>query len=169
MTLSSKTRGGLLLAGRILLAGIFIAAGYFKLREPWLQFAVSLNGFKILPDAMLEPVAKTLPWVELALGLAILSGLWLRWFALLATLMLGTFFSVLVRSFAMGLQVDCGCFGSGEALGPKTLLRDGVMLALAIAVTTGAFLSRARSAKALQDAAGEPVAAASDTEHSRPA
>ena len=78
MTLSSKTRGGLLLAGRILLAGIFIAAGYFKLREPWLQFAVSLNGFRILPDAMLEPVAKTLPWLELALGLAILSGVWLR-------------------------------------------------------------------------------------------
>ena len=82
MTLANpKLRRGLLLPGRIALAAIFIAAGYLKLREPWLQFAVSLNSFKILPDSALEPIARTLPWCELALGLAILSGVWLRWFS----------------------------------------------------------------------------------------
>ncbi len=132
----------LLLAGRLGLAGIFLAAGIAKLREPWAQFAVSLYGFKLLPDDMLEPIAKTLPWAEVALGVAILSGIWLRWFALLGSLIITLFLGVLIRSYAMGLQVDCGCFGSGEALGPMTIVRDSTMLLLGAAVTFGAFRIR---------------------------
>ena len=48
----------------------------------------------------------------------------------------------MVRSYVVGLKIDCGCFGPGEALGPKTLARDGSLLALAIAVTVGAFRMR---------------------------
>ena len=56
--MSEKNRRVLLLVGRILLAAIFLAAGIAKLREPWLQFAVSVNSFKIVPDSLLEPVAR---------------------------------------------------------------------------------------------------------------
>jgi len=130
----------LLLAGQVILAAIFIYAGYAKLREPWLQFAVSISSFKLVPDNLLEPMAKYLPWAELALGLVILSGIFLRWSALIASLLLLLFFAVLIRSYAMGLQVDCGCFGSGESgLGPLRLAEEAAMLALAGAVTIGAF------------------------------
>ena len=108
-----------------------------KLSAPWIQFAASINGYGILPESALEPVAKTLPWCELALGIAVLSGVWLRWFALLASLMLSFFFVMMVRSYEMGLKIDCGCFGPGEALGPRTMLRDGVLVAIALAVTVG--------------------------------
>jgi uncharacterized membrane protein YphA (DoxX/SURF4 family) len=158
---------GLLLVGQLLLAAIFLAAGYLKLREPWLQFAVSINSLKIVPDNLLEPVARILPWGELVLGLAILSGIWLRWSALLASLTLGAFLSVLVRSYAMGLQVDCGCFGSGEPLGPKTLARDGAMLALAIAVTIAAFRLRAGNSGQRTGGGSSSVALPSGTEPSR--
>jgi uncharacterized membrane protein YphA (DoxX/SURF4 family) len=132
-----------LLAGQVALAAIFIYAGYAKLREPWVQFAVSLSTFKLLPDNSLEPLAKFLPWAELALGIAILSGILLRWSALIASLLLTLFFAVLIRSYAMGLQVDCGCFGSGEsALGPLRLAEEAAMLALALAVTIAAFRNR---------------------------
>jgi len=135
-----------LLIGRILLAGIFLAAGIAKLREPWLQFAVSINTFKIVPDSMLEPIARTLPWFEVILGLAILSGIWLKWTSTLATLILAGFLSLLIRSWALGLDVDCGCFGSGEPLGPKTIARDSLMLILSLIVTFGAFrLGRGRA------------------------
>jgi hypothetical protein len=73
---------------------------------------------------------------------ALISGIWQRWFALIASLLLGLFFSVMVRSYAVGLQIDCGCFGPGEALGPKTLARDFSMLALAVVVTVASFRSR---------------------------
>jgi uncharacterized membrane protein YphA (DoxX/SURF4 family) len=133
----------LLLAGQVILAGIFIYAGYAKLREPWIQFAVSLNSFRLLPAGALEPLAKFMPWSELALGIAILSGVMLRWSALVASLLLTLFFAVLIRSYAIGLQVDCGCFGAGEAdLGPLRLAEEAAMLALAAAVTIGAFRRR---------------------------
>lgn len=126
----------LLIAGQVILAGIFIYAGIAKLREPWPSFAVSINSFKLVPDTWLEPLAKYLPWAELLLGLAILSGLFLRWTALIASLVLALFFAVLIRAYALGMQVDCGCFGSGEApLGPLRLAEEAAMLALALAVT----------------------------------
>ncbi len=150
---------GLLLIGQLALAAIFLAAGYFKLREPWLQFAASLSGFKLVPDDLLEPVAKYLPWAEVLLGVWLLSGILLRWSALVSSLVLGCFLSVLIRSYAIGLQVDCGCFGSGEVLGPKTLARDSLMLFLALAVTIGAFLIR-RPAAALPAAQTDSPSAA---------
>lgn len=147
----------LLLAGRIALAAIFLAAGIAKLREPWAQFAVSLYTFKLLPDNLLEPIAKTLPWCEVALGIAILSGIARRWFSLAGALLITLFLSVLVRSYALGLQVDCGCFGSGEALGPMTLVRDSTMLILAAAVTWGEFRAARGRRFAMEPELGSPV------------
>lgn len=130
-----------LLLGRIALAAIFLAAGIAKLREPWLQFAVSINSFKFVPDNLLEPIARGLPWLEVVVGVAVLSGIRLKWTSLLATAILGGFLALLLRSWALGLDVDCGCFGSGEPLGPKAILRDSLMVALGLAVTVAAWLA----------------------------
>jgi uncharacterized membrane protein YphA (DoxX/SURF4 family) len=146
-------RSKLLIAGRLILGAIFVYAAYAKLKAPWLEFAGSLNAFEILPESALEPVAKTLPWCELALGVALISGIWQRWFSLIASLLLAFFFSVMVRSYAIGLKIDCGCFGPGDALGPKTLARDFSMLALAVAVTVGSFRSGAAPARQRPEAA----------------
>jgi len=137
----------LLIAGRLILGAIFVYAAYTKLRAPWLEFAGSLAAFEILPESALEPIAKTLPWCELALGVALISGIWQRWFALIASALLALFFSVMVRSYVIGLKIDCGCFGPGDALGPKTLARDFSMLALAVAVTVGSFRTGSRRSR----------------------
>jgi hypothetical protein len=50
----------------------------------------------------------------------------------------------MVVSYFRGAGIDCGCFGVGEPLSAKTLLRDGVLLAAAIAL---AALTRAQSLK----------------------
>jgi uncharacterized membrane protein YphA (DoxX/SURF4 family) len=134
----------LLVAGRILLGGILAYAAWAKLRVSWLVFAGSLSGYQLLPDNLLEPIARTLPWFELALGILLISGFLLRVSSVVSTLLLGTFFGVMIRSYAAGLKIDCGCFGPGEALGPKTLIRDGSLVALSMAVTIGAFVLRKR-------------------------
>jgi uncharacterized membrane protein YphA (DoxX/SURF4 family) len=131
----------LLIAGRVVLGAIMIYAAYTKLRSPWLVFAGSISQYNLVPDNWLEPMAKTLPWFELALGVLLVAGVLTRWAGLLNTLLLGTFFGVMVRSYAAGLKIDCGCFGPGEALGPKTLVRDGLLVALSAAVTIAAFRS----------------------------
>lgn len=143
-----KKRIALFIA-QIALAAIFLVAGFIKAREPWLQFAVSITTFKLVPLEWVEPLARTLPWIELALGAWLLSGIWLRWSALAATLMLGFFFAVLIRSYALGIQVDCGCFGSGETLGPKRLAEEAGMFGLALGVTIAAFRRRATRRHAL--------------------
>ena len=135
----------LMIAGRLALAAIFLVAAYAKLKEPWLQFAVSIDSFKFVPETYLEPLARTLPWCELALGIALLSGIAVRWFGLIATLLLGTFVAVAARAYSMGLTPDCGCFGtaggSGDMLGPKWFAEHGAMVLLALAVSLGGFVT----------------------------
>jgi uncharacterized membrane protein YphA (DoxX/SURF4 family) len=135
----------LMLAGRLGIAGIFLYAGIAKVREPWLQFAVSIESFKIVPDTWLEPIARIFPWCEIALAIALVPGILARWFSLILTGMLAWFLFIGIRAYAKGLAVDCGCFGSGGgAIDAKWFVEHAAMLALGLAVTTGEFL-KARS------------------------
>jgi len=138
----------LLIAGRLIIAGIFLYAGYEKVREPWLQFAISVESFKAVPDSWIQPIARILPWGEVALGLALLTSILTRWFALIATLLLTLFLGVGIRAYALGLIVDCGCFGvgNGGAIDVKWFAEHIAMLSLGLAVTIGEFLM-ARSPK----------------------
>jgi hypothetical protein len=43
-----------------------------------------------------------------------------------------------------GMEIDCGCFGPGEAVSPVTLLRDGAMIALAALVVWGTWRRRTK-------------------------
>jgi hypothetical protein len=163
MTSEATTTNGklgrvLLIIGRIALACIFLAAAYAKLKPQadvgWsmgsmktslAMFAMQVDSYQLLSPNMVNFVSHTLPPFELFLGLWLLSGVLLPASTLITTLLLGGFFSVMVRSYRMGLEINCGCFGPGERLGPMTLLRDGSMLALALAVTIGAFWMYRRS------------------------
>src|SRR3954464_9925770 len=127
---------------RLALAGIFIYAAYTKLRQPWLLFAMSIDSYGMLPQWAVLAVARTLPWFELLLGLLLASGIGLRYVALAASLQLLIFLSVMVRAWMKGLGIDCGCFGAGEALGWKTLTRDGALTAGAVLLTISAFRTR---------------------------
>jgi len=160
--MSDEARGKLgrilLLLGRVALAVIFLAAAYAKLKPqgamPWsfasirtslAMFAMQVDSYQLLPEERVNFVAHTLPPFELLLGLWLLSGIGLRFSSLITTLLLGGFFTVMVRTYNMGLEVSCGCFGPGEQLGVKTLLRDGSLLGLSLAVMVGAFVLSRRA------------------------
>jgi uncharacterized membrane protein YphA (DoxX/SURF4 family) len=135
----------LLFAGRLGIAVIFLYAGIAKVREPWLQFAVSVESFKMVPETWLEPIARILPWCEIALSIALVSGFLARWFSSILTGMLAFFLFIGIRAYAKGLAVDCGCFGSGGGgIDAKWFVEHAAMLALGLAVTAGEFV-KARS------------------------
>lgn len=134
-----------MLVARIVLGAVFVYAAYVKLRDPWQLFAMSINSYDVLPLAMAETAAHVIPWVELALGLMVIAGIWLRITGTILSLVLLTFFTLMVRAYAKGMQINCGCFGPGEAISWKTLLRDGSMAAAAIAMTWLAFLQRRKT------------------------
>ena len=135
-------RRGLLILGRLALAGVFLWAAIAKLRDPWMLFAMQLDTMHVLPDAAVTFVARTLPWFELLLGVLLVIGLKLRYVGSLATALLVAFFSVMVLLYLRGFQGECGCFGPGEQLGPKTLTRDGALVLLSVWVTWEAFRRR---------------------------
>jgi len=137
----------LLLAGRVILGAVFVYAAYTKLREPWMLFAFAVNAYHILPEWAVTVMARGLPWFELGLGLFLLSGWKLRWFASAAAGLLTFFFTVMLYTYIKNPRTDaisCGCFGFGERLGPLTLARDGSLLALALAIAIGAFFAARR-------------------------
>jgi len=45
-----------------------------------------------------------------------------------------------VRSYAAGMQINCGCFATPEPLTIATVIRDGALAALAVLMTVLAFI-----------------------------
>ena len=124
---------------RVLLGAVFVYAAYTKLRQSWLLFALSIDSYQLLPEWGVYAVARTLPWLELVLGILLIAGVWLRVLSVVAAGILALFFTVMVVAYFRGGGIDCGCFGVGEPLSAKTLVRDGSLLAAAL---TLAALSR---------------------------
>lgn len=132
---------------RFLLGAVLLYAAYTKLREPWEVFAMSIAAYGLLPEWAVWMAARSLPWLELALGVLIITGCGLPHASLAVSGLLSIFFAVMLYSFAKGMAIDCGCFGSGEALGPSTLLRDGVLLAASTLLTVLCFRARGEALK----------------------
>lgn len=150
-------RRAIIWLGRLVLGGIFLYAGYSKAFLPnhslWpffvLKFSVSMNlsnfaqqvdAFKLLPPWGVQFVANTLPFAEMALGLLVLIGWRLRiWAPILTIIMLG-FFVVVTRAYLLHMNINCGCFATPEPIGPRKILEDAALSALALIMTYFAFI-----------------------------
>jgi uncharacterized membrane protein YphA (DoxX/SURF4 family) len=150
-------RRGIIWLGRLVLGAIFIYAGYSKAFLPnnniWplfvLKFSISMNlsnfalqveAFKLLPPWGVQFVAHTLPFTEIILGLLVLIGWRLRiWASVLTLIMLG-FFAVVLRAYLLHMNINCGCFATPEPIGPRKILEDAALSALAILTTFLAFV-----------------------------
>jgi len=135
----SKILGYTALILRLVLGAVFLYAAWPKLTQSWALFAMDIDAYQLLPQWAVVLVARTLPWAELLLGLWLISGKWLRISSLGASLLLGSFFVLLVRAYLKGMQINCGCFGSGDVISPRTLLRDGGLLAASLILVAVAF------------------------------
>lgn len=154
MTSQSKAFRIAALVLRIALGIIFVYAAWSKLFEldglairmrPWELFAMSIDSYQVLPLKWVELVARTLPWFEIAIGIFLVAGVFLRSASVATALLLGVFFTLMVRAYAKGMQINCGCFGTGDPISWKTLLRDGSMLAAAVVLAGMSFWKKATS------------------------
>jgi uncharacterized membrane protein YphA (DoxX/SURF4 family) len=142
-------------AGRLLLGGVFVVAGALKIPDP--SAAVrAVRAYDLLPEPLVSPVAFGMPVVEIAVGLALLLGVFVRTAAVAAAVLLVVFLVAVGSAWARGLQIDCGCFGQGGEVGagetayPAEVLRDVGLLVVALALA-----ARPRSRLALGP--GRPV------------
>src|SRR5690348_15631785 len=100
---------------RIVLGGVWLYAAYTKLKQPWLIFAMSIDAYHLLPEWAVLTIARTLPWIELAVGILLIGGLLLRYASTAGAAMLAIFFAAMISAYTRGLAIDCGCFGPGDA------------------------------------------------------
>ncbi len=133
-----------LLVLRLGLGAVFGFAAWSKLRDPWMLFANSVDQYHLLPQWAVVLVARTLPWFELLLAVLLVTGIGKRITTVASSALLALFFALMVRSYARGEGIDCGCFGPGEAISPVTLLRDGSLLAVSLLLAGAAFVGKRR-------------------------
>jgi uncharacterized membrane protein YphA (DoxX/SURF4 family) len=110
---------------RLVVGGIFVYAGVVKILDP-AQFANDVANYRLLPSALVNFVAITLPWVETVAGILMVMGFWLPGSALVITGLMGIFLIAIGQALARGLDISCGCFGTIEAgkMDAMTLVRD---------------------------------------------
>ncbi|ODU29334.1 MAG: hypothetical protein ABT08_12410 [Microbacterium sp. SCN 71-21] len=126
------------LAARLVLGGVWIGAGVAKVTA--LDESVrAVRAYRLLPDVIAQPLGAGLPLVEIVLGALLLIGFGVRASAIASALLMTAFVIGIASSWARGLRIDCGCFGSGGHLAEGAdptydweLARDGALLVLAV-------------------------------------
>jgi len=120
---------------RIALGAIFVYSAWSKLKDSWALFAMAVDSYQVLPLWGVQLVARTLPWVELLIGVLLIVGRWMRVATVGCSVLLLVFFGLMVRAHLKGMEINCGCFGPGEVISWRTLLRDGAMVAGSLVLT----------------------------------
>jgi uncharacterized membrane protein YphA (DoxX/SURF4 family) len=120
---------------RIALGAILVYSAWSKLKDSWALFAMAVDSYQVLPLWGVRWVARTLPWVELLIGVLLIVGRWMRVATVACSILLLVFFGLMVRAHLKGMEINCGCFGPGEAISWRTLLRDGAMVAGSLLLT----------------------------------
>lgn len=119
-------------ACQIAVGAIFLFAALPKIGDVS-AFAQQVHNYRLLPIALENLLAMTLPWIELVAGLALVLGIRARAGATLSAGMMAVFLVAIGQAVARGLDIDCGCFGTSDAsqVGIERLAEDVLFLALA--------------------------------------
>jgi uncharacterized membrane protein YphA (DoxX/SURF4 family) len=126
-------------AARAVLGGVFVVAGLIKLPDP-AAAERAVRAYRLLPEGLVAPAAFGLPVLEIAVGLALLAGVFVRTAAVVSAVMLAGYIAAVASVWARGLSIDCGCFGGGGqvAAGQTNyageIARDAALLVVALAL-----------------------------------
>ena len=118
----------------VALGGIFLYAAGSKLIDPR-PLVTIIWGYRILPAGPINLMAIYMPWLELLVGIGLLTGYKRRAAALLASGLLTMFIAALAVNALRGVNVACGCFSaSAEDVSNAwvLVLRDLPMFAAAL-------------------------------------
>lgn len=112
---------------------VFIWAALAKIAD-LSGFANDVHNFRLLPLALENVFAMTIPWIELVAGVALIMNVAPRSGLLVLGVLLVVFMGAILLAIIRNLDIDCGCFGTSDAskTGWTTLIRDVAFLVLAI-------------------------------------
>ena len=142
---------------RLGLGAVFVVAGILKLPDPAAAVR-AVRAYRLLPEAMVGAVAFGMPIIEIAVGVALILGIFVRTAAIATAVLLTVYIAAISSAWARGLQIDCGCFSKGGAVAagdtayPAEIARDVGLLIVALGLAW-----RPRSRFALETVLAGPV------------
>jgi hypothetical protein len=132
----------LAIGARLVVGITLIVAAHAKLRDLH-AFADGVHDYGVLPPSTEKPVARLVPWIELALGVCVLAGVALPWTAVTAAAMFAVFGLAMAGAVRRGKDIACHCFSASDThrVGLGAVARDGVLVALAMIAAAGPALA----------------------------
>jgi hypothetical protein len=109
---------------------LFASAALHKLRDP-LSFRSAVAGYRLLPNALVGPVSRAIPWLELCTAGAFLIPAAAHRAEWLGVTLLVISAVAISANLARGRrEIDCGCglAGGARPLGVSLLLRNVVLI-----------------------------------------
>ncbi|MGM0634212.1 MAG: MauE/DoxX family redox-associated membrane protein [Pseudomonadota bacterium] len=114
------------------LAILFLLAARHKLSEP-LRFEAQLAAYRLVPDRLLTPFARTLPWIEVAVALGMLFAATRPVAGWIAAALLMSYALAMAVNLSRGRsKIDCGCGDTPQPLSVWLVLRNVILSAGAI-------------------------------------
>lgn len=103
---------------RLILSGILLYAGGIKLFEPH-GARDAILAYRIFSPSIAPVLGYALPLLEIALGIFLLIGLFVRASAIVTAVLMLAFIAGIASVWARGYSIDCGCFGGGGDISPE--------------------------------------------------
>ncbi len=91
---------------------VFVYSAAVKLWQ-WPRFAQHVGEFGIVLDSVVKPTAAVVCCLELIIGVGILAHA--KWAFPATIALLFVFMAVLSYGIVIGLDIECGCFGTGHS------------------------------------------------------
>ncbi|OGR87428.1 MAG: hypothetical protein A3J74_00060 [Elusimicrobia bacterium RIFCSPHIGHO2_02_FULL_57_9] len=125
-----------MLAARAIAGAVLAFSGTLKAAGPAEEFALVIQYYQIVSPEMALSLATFLPWIELLIGLCLLTGYFTRQASAAAGGLFLMFIIALGSALARGFQLpNCGCFGAGwhPSMSTTILMDTGLLLLCALA------------------------------------
>jgi uncharacterized membrane protein YphA (DoxX/SURF4 family) len=106
--------GAAVFVGRVLLGGLLIVAGVLKIGHS-AELASAIAGFRLLPPAIVGPLAVALPFIELLLGSYLIAGLFTKTIAAIVAAQFILYAGAIGSAVVRHIPASCGCFGPNDS------------------------------------------------------
>jgi len=117
---------------------VFVQSALIKIYSPY-SFLAIIYGYEIVSPFQGLLIAYTLPWIELTLGIMLLSQSFLKIAWLFATLMFSIFVVARLIVISAGLNIPCGCYGFNDD--PVNWQNTSITIALLVVSAISLFQS----------------------------
>ena len=123
---------------RLIIGGVLLVAGALKVTDPY-SSATSVRAYQILPVDLANLLGFILPFAEVAIGIFLIVGIWVRLNAIAGGALMIMFIIAIGQAWARGISLDCGCFGKGGLLDTDELPVWNYTLEIARDIVLAAF------------------------------